>query len=384
MGNTCYMNSSLQALRSIPELNEALKNYKSPTGGLTGYLRDMFNKMSSTSEAFYPLAFLNSLRIVYPQFAEKGRDGMYKQQDAEEAFSQLVGTLKGSLINENESFIEKYFQLYFEETIKCDELPDEEAVIKHESSLKLSAHISKDVNFLRDGLLLSLQDKLTKNNSNLGRDSIYSVERKLENKLPKYLTINYVRFFWKRETQKKSKILRKVVFPFELDISEFCNNDLKSKLIQTREAIRDVNKEKLELIRSAKKARKQQQLLEVNSNKESDSSTSNIISKSKEEEFKNKVESTIHPDFRNDDGCNVSPLYELFAIVSHKGASADSGHYQAFIKDDKDENSGTEKENWWKFNDDKVTQVNREKIESLAGGGESDSALLLLYRAVKY
>ena len=34
------------------------------------------------------------------------------------------------------------------------------------------------------------------------------------------------------------------------------------------------------------------------------------------------------------------------------------------------------------FNDDKVTEVDAEKIDTLSGGGESHSALILLYRAI--
>ncbi|KAL6015133.1 deubiquitinating enzyme [Candidozyma auris] len=74
---------------------------------------------------------------------------------------------------------------------------------------------------------------------------------------------------------------------------------------------------------------------------------------------------------------NPSSVYELSSIVTHQGSSADSGHYQAFVKDEKDLDGNT----WWKFNDNKVSTVSREKIEMLAGGGESDSALILFYKA---
>ena len=44
---------------------------------------------------------------------------------------------------------------------------------------------------------------------------------------------------------------------------------------------------------------------------------------------------------------------------------------------------GEEDGKWWWFNDDKVQDVESEKIETLAGGGETHSALILLYRAVE-
>lgn len=73
---------------------------------------------------------------------------------------------------------------------------------------------------------------------------------------------------------------------------------------------------------------------------------------------------------------NPSSVYELNAVITHAGSSADGGHYKAYVKDPTD----LDGERWWLFNDDKVSSVNKEKIETLAGGGESDSALLLIYK----
>jgi len=89
-----------------------------------------------------------------------------------------------------------------------------------------------------------------------------------------------------------------------------------------------------------------------------------------------------------DDSVNHTGLYELRGIITHQGASADSGHYTAFIKKTargKDPVTGKDKEEdgkWWWFNDDKVTEFESEKIETLSGGGQNHSALILLYRAV--
>ncbi|GME85847.1 unnamed protein product [Ambrosiozyma monospora] len=89
-------------------------------------------------------------------------------------------------------------------------------------------------------------------------------------------------------------------------------------------------------------------------------------------------EKVLPSDFDPSKGESPSPLYELGSVIAHQGSSADSGHYQAFVKDDEDLNGDT----WFKFDDEKVSNVSREKIESLAGGGEGDSALILIYKAV--
>ena len=90
----------------------------------------------------------------------------------------------------------------------------------------------------------------------------------------------------------------------------------------------------------------------------------------------------VHEDMKNDSSAGQTGLYELRGLVTHQGSSADSGHYTAYVK--KTAAPGKEEDGkWWWFNDDKVQEVEAEKIETLAGGGETHSALILLYRAVE-
>jgi ubiquitin carboxyl-terminal hydrolase 14 len=53
-------------------------------------------------------------------------------------------------------------------------------------------------------------------------------------RLPHYLTVQFVRFFWKRREDGsagvKTKILKKVAFPLQLDMFEFCSEDLQKSL----------------------------------------------------------------------------------------------------------------------------------------------------------
>jgi ubiquitin carboxyl-terminal hydrolase 14 len=58
--------------------------------------------------------------------------------------------------------------------------------------------------------------------------------------------------------------------------------------------------------------------------------------------------------------------------VTHKGAAADAGHYIGFVKKSvfHPEAEADDDEDWYKFDDDKVSVFPREKLATLDGGGE--------------
>ncbi|KAI9856039.1 MAG: deubiquitinating enzyme [Vezdaea acicularis] len=462
LGNTCYLNSTLQTLKVLPELQQQLGKYTptSSSGGssaasgadgtgalgalglggfgssldLTASLRDLYKQMSETQEGFPPIMFLSALRTAFPQFAQKAKSGNgYAQQDAEEAWSQIVSQLRGKLKLKNGevlgaadasaepdvSFIDKYLAGKFESVLECDELAVKEAgeePIRSESEfLKLDCHIGLQTNHLRDGILAGLQEKLEKKSPKLDRDAIYTKTSRIA-RLPKYLTVHFMRFFWKKEAQKKAKIMRKVTFPRELDMVEFCTDELKGMLIPVRDKIREVRKDEEDVERSRKRHKRIHAATEAEKStatttknkkepvRKEDSKQGNGESTEPETVFKTDAEydaeraeavimakkelfKLINPALAADDGANCSGLYELRSVITHQGASADSGHYTSYVKkegpkDPETGKRGPEDGSWWWFNDDKVTDVPGEKIDTLSGGGETHSALILLYRAV--
>ncbi|KAL1876417.1 hypothetical protein VTK73DRAFT_9356 [Phialemonium thermophilum] len=434
LGNTCYLNSTLQVLRAIPELQDALAKYNSsgsssagpiPTLDLTGQLRDLYKMMSETQNGFPPISFLSALRIAFPQFAERSKSGNgFAQQDAEEAWSQIVAQLRQRLQlkdgeNSNStSFVDRYMAGEFTSTLECDDAAAREAgeqpVVSKEAFLKLNCHIDGSTNHLRDGLVNGLTEKIEKKSSVLDRDTTYTKKSQIS-RLPKYLTVHFVRFFWRRDVQKKAKIMRKVTFPQELDVVEFCTEELKKALIPVRDKVREIRKDEEDIERARKRRKRnpaadgaegggQPATKKDDKKKQSATATSADGDVQMEETYKTDAEfeaekeaallaakkelhALIDPELLKDDGANQSGLYELRGVVTHQGSSADSGHYTAYVKkaapvDPKTGKKGEEDGKWWWFNDDKVSEVSADKIDTLAGGGESHSALILLYRAI--
>lgn len=509
LGNTCYMNSTLQTLRAIPELQTELLNYQTRSattkkpprfsfrhiypfrlffrttntshsgstsanglGDLSQFglsalgsssdvaasLRDLYKQMGETQEGFPPLMFLNAFRGAYPQFAERTRDGRtYAQQDAEEAWSQIISSLRQKLKHEDgaaegqsgaskeSTFVDSYMGGKFE---KFEEPTDPAAVsagekkrkLGDETFYKLNCHVSaREVIHLRDGITAALSDTYEKHSETLDKMAEYRTTSRIS-RLPRYLPIHFVRFYWKRDVQKKAKIMRKVTFPHELDVVEYCTDELREKLIPIRDKVRELRKEELDVERARKRQRRMAKAIEAdgdrggqgagpavekamnedkNEMKKKDGALSDGKTKDgkivegeekPEEVFKTDAEveaeqeeriltakkdllGAVDAGLKADKTANQTGLYELRGVITHQGASADSGHYTAYVKKEarirtdqktgKKYNEPEDEGKWWWFNDEKVSEVDEEKISQLAGGGESHSALILLYRAVE-
>ncbi|KAJ2899681.1 hypothetical protein MKZ38_002932 [Zalerion maritima] len=441
MGNTCYLNSSLQTLRAIPELQKSLVDYSFTANALdrntlsgldlTGQLRDLYRMMSETQGSFPPIQFIAALRTTFPQFAERSRTGHgYAQQDAEEVWTQILGQVRQKLKikeggnGEEKPWVDRYMKGQMSTRLECDDAAAAEAgeqpVTGSEEFLKLNCHIDSTINHLTDGIKAGLKEPIEKKSEVLDREATYTKTSQIA-RLPKYLTVHFVRFFWKREVNKKAKIMRKVSFPKELDVVEFCAPDLKKMLIPVRDKVREIRKDEDDIERARKRRKRDPAGDEPGSSaavlekpkkdekkkkKEAGASSSSgdgdvemgdaevfktdaEIDAEKEVsvlEAKKELNVLIDPELAKDDGANQSGLYELRAVITHQGASADSGHYTAYVKkvapvDPKTGKKGEEDGKWWWFNDDKVSEVPAEKIETLSGGGESHSALILLYKA---
>lgn len=71
-------------------------------------------------------------------------------------------------------------------------------------------------------------------------------------RLPAYLTIQFVRFFYKEKEAINAKILKDVKFPVEFDAFELCSTELQNKLIPMREKFKEYEDSLVEESCSAK------------------------------------------------------------------------------------------------------------------------------------
>ncbi|CAJ0829396.1 3487_t:CDS:10 [Entrophospora sp. SA101] len=337
-------------------------------------LCELYNQLNLTSEGYPPRKFLQSLQKAFPQFAERNYFGLM-QQDAEECWSQIMSSLsdinlpifqnvanisaeEGSSTSSSTqaSFVEKYMTGEYTCILKCKdkEALNEEPVILHEPFRKLN---STDI--LNHGIVQALDERLQKTSPTLNRQAEYS-KKSYISRLPSYLTVHFVRFFWKSQQQRRIKITRKILFPFEYDVTEFCTDELKKKILPVKNQLIELRKEREE----AKLAKNSDQI-EIDNIKKNDNSRIEEIKK------------LIDPDLAKDVGSNFTGLYDLCAVLTHIGEDADSGHYVAWVCKDDDSDE------WLKFDDDRVSTVKKEDIQKLCGNGDRHVAYILLYRSRK-
>ncbi|TPX58593.1 hypothetical protein PhCBS80983_g03040 [Powellomyces hirtus] len=378
MGNTCYMNATLQCLRAIPELQGALVKMP-PTmtndsrENLTVSMRALFEQLEKSGESVPPLVFLQFLRSAFPQFGEMDRTG-YMQQDAEECWGQIIqvlgekvpGLTREGELNKEKHFVEQYMTGEFLTTMTCDEAPEEGAITSIESFNKLRVSIGTGVStYMLTDIGKGLEEKIEKNSPTLNRSAIYTKKSKIS-RLPAYLAMNFVRFQWKADIKAKAKILKKVVFPHDLDVSELCTLELQEKLRPAKLRIKEVEEAKA-AERKVKKAKLDNGTASASDQMDVDTPAVTAEAISALAEIEKMKEIGVDPSLYEDVGANVSGQYELVAVLTHVGRAADSGHYIGWVKHRDNQ--------WWKFDDDKVSQIAAEEIDKLAGGGDWHSGL---------
>ncbi|XP_022232940.2 ubiquitin carboxyl-terminal hydrolase 14-like [Drosophila obscura] len=361
LGNTCYMNATIQCLKAVPELRNALNNFTSEGSetlsaafSISSGMKSVFAQMDKGATVT-PIVLLQALHRASPQFAQTGENGTYRQQDANECWSEILKMLQQKLLpvhqeqsknnaqkSKHSSFIEQFFGGTFEVKMSTEEVPHETATVTTENFLQLSCFISMEVKYMQSGLKSKMMEPLVKKSETLGRDAHY-IRTYLVSRLPAYLTVQFVRFQYKGKEGINAKVLKDIKFPIDFDAFELCTPELQKKLCPMRSKFKELEDKSMDL-----KIAKPYGV--------------------KDEDLETKYEQFW---FDDDLGSNNSGYYTLQAVLTHKGRSSSSGHYVAWVRSNDDI--------WFKFDDDEVTSVPTDEILRLSGGGDWHCAYVLLY-----
>lgn len=371
LGNTCYLNATIQCLKTVPEFVKALKEFKpsqgeSVTNGLgsgasatqvTESMRDLYKAMEKV-QTLPPLVLLQVLHRAFPRFAVRDEQGGLQQHDANECWVELLGMIKQKLVSKPvegqlPSVVDQYFGLEFVTETKCVETEEEPIVKSTERFLQYNCYIDKDVKYLATGLENRLQENITKKSSILDRDAEYLKKLKVS-RLPGYLTIQMMRFQYKQKDAVNAKILKDIKFPLVLDVFDLCSDELQQKLISMRNKFKENEDRLVEQLSTLKSKGGKDEAMK------------------KDRELAENSPELLEPSWFEDDiGSNNSGYYELQAVLTHKGRSSNSGHYVAWTR--------YQGESWIECNDDTVNPIHVEDVMKLSGGGDWHTAYILLY-----
>ena len=371
LGNTCYMNSTLQCLYSVPELRAALAAYSSSPVAqhtqfdgphrLTAATRDLFAEIGRSGASVTPLRFLTTLRQVFPQFASQGRNGAYMQQDAEECWTGIMETLRQQLTGTQDRaadgagwagaagahpVVKELFGMDLATVLKSPETGEERSEQRTEFSFK--CNITSSVNHVMDGFRLALDMTREASSEAAGRTVVFT-GRSCLTQLPAYLTVQLVRFDYRQDTRQRCKIQKEVAFSVSLDVYEFAGEALKASLDGARRRKQEADDKKLEQKNTGQPA--------VADAAGAEGSSGDVA----------MGEPAVPP--------SPTGFYDLRALITHKGRDADSGHYVAYVK----QGDGS----WMEFDDEKPIPRSEDDILRLRGGlGDHPCAYLMLYKSV--
>ena len=352
LGNTCYLNSTVQCLGRVPELRQSLKDYTTqnpndfssinPAKKLTYAWGSTYKLLDSATEPVTPMLLVKVIREINPMFAES-EHGVCKQQDADECVSLLLNNIHDTLKTKGDGD-EVYSKILIDELfgiemqIKFKNVEEtSEIKTKKEVLYKLTCYIDNNTLELVEGLKNSLKENIDLFSDKLQRNTVFE-KSQLINRLPNYLSVQFMRFYWKQANTLtgakagKAKILKSVIFSKIIDLYDMCTEETK------------------ELLNIGRK----------------------IESKLLKDDKDFKVENV-----KREEGKEYVPTgrYQLISVLTHQGRSSESGHYIGWVhkKDDK----------WLKYDDSEVTMVTTNEVLELKGGGDWHMAYICFFKQLE-
>lgn len=416
LGNTCWLNSCLKALYSVVEFRQALIQFADEHGknnhthhrctlsdvkttatdnevNLIIEVGKLYQKILSgistdnydADEPIQPVALIVAISKCYPSLFDISSQ-RHEQQDADEFLTLFMTTLDKIFIvtnpetNKVSHLIRELFFLDIEvvtkpkedNTIKPDvkdddektEMADteqsttdttkvEEPLISYDYWTKLRADVNTDLTDIQSGIKSALSEIITK------KSPVTQINMEYERKnliltLPKYLLVQLQRFQWKKETESRAKVIRKMNINQQIDIYPFLSEKTQKQVEPHRKTLDSLRNETMSAMNDGQKAEKQEK--------------------------------------------ENAGYYDLLSIVTHQGRSADSGHYVAWTRTGNNkynENALTgmsekEKErlrelqqtkSWLKHDDERSSFAPEKILTDLAGGGDFHMVYICIYKA---
>ena len=388
LGNTCYLNSSLQCMRAIPEIGTSLQKFVGGGGGsgpagpaseTIAALKDLNSELdrSNSAKEVKPFNFVARFRQAFPMFAQQAEGGRgFMQQDAEECWSTLVSAMAqcmqlpegdgssdlpsapGPVLPRMQelrgNLADKLFGIELESTYKCVESDAEEPYTQRESKRTIGCYISDKTAHLYNAIETALDEHVEKTSPTLGREAQYEKKSRIA-RLPPYLAVHFVRFAYRKDTEKRAKILRTVTFPPVLDIRNLCTAKLTAAVSAHCSTLeKDIG------------------IVPVSDAMKAAAPAAAPAAAGESSAAPMEVEPVDVSLVEGAGYDNKTARYELFGVITHQGRTAEGGHYVAWVKKDH--------KTWLVFDDETVAEFPADRIKELHGGGDWHMAYMCFYR----
>lgn len=394
-------------------------------------------QLDRQTDALSPFPLVQATKMSFPQFANTGPNGQPQQQDAEEFYSAVLNVVAGqtssreqiavALPNVEErdlmgarNVVDALFGIQMKETLTCDEVPDgtEPPVVSTDLHRKLVCNIqgggaaagsTTNVTHIAEGIRLALQGDMEKHSDILNRNAKWTRMQRIS-RLPPIITVQFGRFYWKATPDSqdhagvKCKIMKPVAFQPVLDVYEFCTPEIQKVLQKARTAAIQAEEDRVTkklkgLVDDEEEEKTKAVPMETETtdtagtNDDEAAALQAALAMSMETDL-----TTQGKDVQDEENHPIGPglpehfqgMYELFAVVTHKGRDADGGHYMAWVKAanqpknvKKIADTDTDNEDWFVFDDDEVSPCKTQQILELKGGGDWHMSYLNFYRAKK-
>ncbi|KAL4450833.1 hypothetical protein ABPG74_011675 [Tetrahymena malaccensis] len=324
--------------------------------GTVFQLQKLFSLLFKSKRTYINPAFFKGILPDFFRFS-------YAQQDASEFGRIFLDQLERSVQNTNDNkLLDDYFIGQYDHTITC--LKCKNQFISKEKFLDISLNFSEnqDNTVTFNGLLQHNFKPEVFQGDNKYDCSICNEKNDAQKDmqisyLPNYVILTLNRFQYDLKTFKKIKLLQQIDIPEEIDLTQYQKN-----ISQTESSFNCLDQDQSPISQNISE-KKMIPEIEQNSGQEGgnqDKKDEQMICKSEQQESQ-KINKNI---------------YQLYSIVVHRGSTAESGHYFTYSRESSDENC-----KWILFDDSNISfEENLQNVLGTFNNSSTNTPYLLFYQ----